>query len=313
MNEILDIIGSGFFFLLTVYILIKTALAIRIVPAQSVFVVERFGKYSRSLHAGFHLLLPFIDNVAYKLSLKEEAIDVPSQVCITRDNVQVSVDGVVYMKVIEPEKAAYNVNDYHYALIQLAQTTMRSVFGHLDLDRTFEERETVNAKIVEVVDQAAQPWGIKILRYEIQNISPPRTVLDAMEAQMTAEREKRAVIAKSEGDMQSKINRSEGLKQELINRSEGEKQRMINEAEGRANEIIAIGNATASGIRKIAGSLTAPGGEEAMWLNLYQDYLRKLENLARTDTQVILPMNLADPGEILNGLKNIHAERNKAV
>lgn len=305
----MELIGALFYLVITIYILVKTALAIRIVPAQQVFVVERLGKYRKSLEAGFHLLFPFLDRVAYKLTLKEEAIDVPAQICITRDNVKVGVDGVVYMRVVNSERAAYNITNYRYGLIQLAQTTMRSVFGHLDLDKTFEERESVNQKIVEVVDQAAEHWGIKILRYEIQNISPPKTVLDAMERQMTAEREKRAVIARSEGDMQSVINRSEGDKQELINRSEGEKQKMINEAEGRAKEILALGVATAQSIRKISGSLNEQGGKEAMWLGLYQDYLRKFKNLARPETQVILPMNLAEPGEILNGLRQIHMRK----
>ena len=206
------------------------------------------------------------------------------------------------MKVVDPYKAAYNVTNYRYALIQLAQTTMRSVFGHMDLDKTFEERESINAQIVKVVDEAADFWGIKILRYEIQNISPPDSVIDAMEKQMTAEREKRAVIAISEGDMRSKINRSEGMMQEMINRSEGEKQKLINEAEGRAREIEALAKATAIGIEKIAQSITQPGGANAVYLTLAEDYLRKLEGIASEGNQVILPMDLSRIDEVLGGL-----------
>lgn len=300
----LEIIGIVFYVLLAIYVIIKFAKAIRIVPAQEVFIVERLGKYHKSLYAGFHPLVPFIDIVEYKLTLKEEAIDVPSQLCITHDNVLISVDGVVYMKVVDPYKAAYNVTDYRYALIQLAQTTMRSVFGHLDLDKTFEERDSINAKIVSVVDEAAEFWGIKILRYEIQNITPPDTVIHSMEKQMTAERDKRATIALSEGEMRSTINRSEGMKQELINRSEGEKQRLINDAEGEAREIEAIAKATAMGIRKIASSITQPGGREAVYLNLAEDYLTHLKKLGREDTNLILPLNLGDLDEVLGGLKS---------
>ncbi len=303
--ETLNIIGGLFFLLVAIIIIIKTALAVRIVPAQEVYLVERLGKYHKTLYAGFHLLLPFIDRVAYKLSLKEEALDVPEQVCITRDNVQVRVDGVVYMKVSEPEKAAYNVSNYHYALIQLAQTTMRSLFGHLDLDKTFEERDSLNAKIVSVVDQAAEPWGINILRYEIQNITPPDSVIKSMERQMTAEREKRATIARSEGEKQSRINRSEGHKQELINKSEGEKTRRINEAEGEASEIRAIAKATAESILKVGASINTNGGQDAMYLSLYQNFLEKLENLASEKTKVVLPLDLSNPEDMLKGIRSM--------
>lgn len=301
----LDTIGVIIILLILVYVVYKFVRAIRIVPARTVYIVERLGKYHRTLGAGFHTLIPFIDNVAYQLTLKEEAIDVPSQTCITNDNVQVNVDGIVYMKVMEPEKAAYNITNYHYAVIQLAQTTMRSVFGHLDLDKTFEERETLNAKIVKVVDDAAETWGVDIMRYEIQNITPSKAILHAMEQQMTAEREKRAVIAKSEGEMTSRINRSDGLKQELINRSEGEKMKRINEAEGHASEIRAVAHATSEGILKIASSLQAPGGIEAMRLNLSEDYLGKLKGLAKKDTTLILPINMGDMEDVLGGLKSV--------
>jgi regulator of protease activity HflC (stomatin/prohibitin superfamily) len=300
-RAMLDTIGFIIWGLLFIYVAFKFIRSVRIVPAQEVFIVERWGKYHKTLGAGFHLLIPFMDRVAYTHTLKEEAIDVPSQVCITRDNVQIRVDGVVYMRVIEPEKAS----DYRYALIQLAQTTMRSVFGLLDLDKTFEERDSINARIVQVVSEAAQPWGVQVLRYEIQNITPPKTVVESMEKQMTAERDKRAIIALSEGDKFSAINKSQGLKQELINKSEGEMQKRINEAEGEAAEIRAIALATAAGIRKIAEAVRAPGGAEAVRLTIARDYLEKVGSLGRKDTSVILPLNIANPGEILEQLETV--------
>jgi regulator of protease activity HflC (stomatin/prohibitin superfamily) len=290
--------------ILFLYIAYKFIRSIRIVQAQEVLILERLGKYNKTLGAGFHLLIPFIDKVAYKVSLKEEAIDVPSQICITRDNVQVKVDGIIYLKVIDPYKAVYHINDYKFALIQLAQTTMRSVFGDLDLDKTFEERESLNAKIVSVVDEAADHWGVKIMRYEIQNITPPDRVLQAMEKQMTAEREKRALIAKSEGDKLSRINRSEGIKQEMINESEGEKQRLINEAEGEAKEILQVAQATAEGILQIAQSIQKNGGHDAVMMKIANEYLQKLNQLANKETEVLLPMDFTDLNEVLKGLEN---------
>jgi len=290
--------------ILFLYIAYKFIGSIRIVQAQEVLILERLGKYNKTLGAGFHLLIPFIDKVAYKVSLKEEAIDVPSQICITRDNVQVKVDGIIYLKVIDPYKAVYHINDYKFALIQLAQTTMRSVFGDLDLDKTFEERESLNAKIVSVVDEAADHWGVKIMRYEIQNITPPDRVLQAMEKQMTAEREKRALIAKSEGDKLSRINRSEGIKQEMINESEGEKQRLINEAEGEAKEILQVAQATAEGILQIAQSIQKNGGHDAVMMKIANEYLQKLNQLANKETEVLLPMDFTNLNEVLKGLEN---------
>ena len=297
-----EYIGFGFFILLFFYVAYKMIRAIRIVPAQQVYLVERLGKYHRTLGAGFHALMPFFDDVRYILSLKEEAIDVPSQVCVTKDNVQVQVDGIIYLKVMDPERAAYNITDYRYGSIQLAQTTMRSVFGHMELDKSFEEREAINARIVSVVDQVSDFWGVDVLRYEIQNITPSKQILLAMEKQMTAERDKRAVIAISEGDMTSVVNRSQGLKQELINQSEGEKMKWINEAAGQAAEIRSVALATAAGIRKIAEALQGQGGMEAMRLRLSEDYLNRLRGLAKKDTNIILPMNLGDLNDVLEGL-----------
>lgn len=298
--------------ILAIYVIVKLALSVRIVPNQEVYIVERLGKFQKALYAGFHLLVPFIDIVQYKLSLKEEARDVPAQVCITKDNVQLTVDGVVYMKVMDPYRAAYNVSNYRYGLIQLAQTTMRSVFGHLSLDKTFEERESINAKIVSVVDEAASSWGVDILRYEISDIKPTDTVLHAMEKQVSAEREKRAVIFESEGQMRSQINRSEGEKQEAVNYSEGVKSRLVNEAEGKAAEIRSIAKATAAGIRKVAAAIQKPGGVEAVRLNLSQDYLGRIGGLASRDTNVVLPVHLGDMSSVLEGLQEaLYPEKTK--
>ena len=233
---------------LVLFIITAFLKTVMIVPQKSAFIVERLGKYSATLEAGFHILIPFIDRVSYKHTLKEQAIDVPPQTCITRDNIPVEVDGILYLQVMDPKKASYGINNYGFASMQLAQTTMRTVIGKLDLDKTFEERDTINGSIVEAVDKASDPWGVKVTRYEVKNIEPPQTIREAMEKQMRAEREKRALILESEGERQSKINRSEGDKQEFILRSEGEKQRRINEAEGRAREILLVAEATAAGI-----------------------------------------------------------------
>jgi len=237
---------------------------IRIVPQKMAYIIERLGKYSTTLEAGFHILVPFLDRVAYKHTLKEQAIDVQPQQCITRDNIAVEVDGILYMQVVDPKKASYGINNYQFASAQLAQTTMRSVMGKLELDKTFEERETVNSAIVDAVDKASDPWGVKVTRYEVKNILPPQSIKDAMEKQMRATREKRATIAESEGDRQAKINRAEGEKQRMIAQSEGEKQKRINEAEGRAVEILKVAEATANGIRQIASAINEKGGVNAV-------------------------------------------------
>ena len=267
---------------------------IRIVPQKMAYIVERLGKYYTTLEAGFHILVPFIDKVAYKHTLKEQALDVPPQDCITKDNIMVEVDGILYMQVIDPQKASYGIRDYQFASVQLAQTTMRSVMGKLDLDRTFEERESINSEIVDAVDRASDPWGVKVTRYEVKNIVPPKSIKDAMEKHMRAEREKRATIAESEGDRQARINRAEGEKKEMIARSEGEKQKRINEAEGRAIEIQRVAEATAKGIREIASAINEKGGVNAVNLRIAEQYLDEFGKLAKTNNSIIIPSNLSD-------------------
>jgi regulator of protease activity HflC (stomatin/prohibitin superfamily) len=292
---------------LGVVVLVAIARSIRIVPAQSVLVVERLGKYAGTLQAGFHVLVPFIDRVAYTHSLKEQAVDVPSQPCFTWDNVKVDVDGVLYYRVTDPRKASYGISDFRYATIQLAQTTMRSVVGKLELDKSFEERGAINAAIVKEVDAASAEWGVDVTRYEIQNIRVPADILQAMEAQLRAEREKRAQIARSLGEMESKINYSEGEMQEAINRSEGEKERWINEAEGQAAEIRALSAATATSLQKLATALEVEGGDEALSLRLAEQYISELRSLARKGTDVVLPMDLSDLDGMLSRVRSILA------
>lgn len=260
---------------------IKLFQSIRLVPTKSAYIVERLGKYHSTLDAGFHTLIPFVDKVAYIHDLKEETIDVPPQECFSSDEVNVEVDGVIYISVTDPVKASYGITDYRYAAIQLAQTTTRSVIGTLDLDRTFEERDVISAKVVEVLDQAGAIWGIRVHRYEIKNITPPETVKNAMEMQVNAERERRALLAKSEGDKQSKINRSEGVKAETVNRSEGEMQRRINEAEGKAEEILTLSRATAESIERLASVISAPGGHNALRMQLGEQYMKQLDGLSQ--------------------------------
>jgi regulator of protease activity HflC (stomatin/prohibitin superfamily) len=279
--------------LLVVITLVNTA---RIVPQKKAYIVERLGKYAKTLNAGFHILVPFLDRVSYKHSLKEQTIDVPPQTCITRDNITVEVDGVLYLQVVDPVKASYGIEDYMFALSQLAQTTMRSEIGKLELDRTFEERVMINHAIIEAVDKASDPWGVKVTRYEIKNIHPPQSVKDALEKQMRAEREKRAAIAESEGQREAKINVAEGVKQESVKHSEGERVRRINEAEGRAREIELVAIATAEGLRKIALSIIEPGGAEAVNLRVAEQYVREFGNLAKTNNTVIIPSTLSDVG-----------------
>ena len=272
---------------------------IKIIPQRSAFIVERLGKYRGTLVAGFNVLIPFIDRIRYRHTLKEQAIDVASQICITRDNIAVEVDGILYLQVIDPQKASYGIDDYRFASIQMAQTTMRSVIGKLELDRTFEERETINVSIVEAVDKASEPWGIKVSRYEVKNITPPQSIKDAMEKQMRAEREKRAKIAESEGDKQAKINVAEGVKQELIAKSEGEMQKRINEAKGRSSEIEQIASATANGLRAIAIAISEENGMNAVNLRIAEQYLTEFGKLASLNNTMIIPSNLTDVAGIV--------------
>ncbi len=293
--------SEGLFVMLVLALLVlivvgKTAV---VVPQQSAYVVERLGKYAATLDAGFHILLPFIDRIRYKHSLKETAIDIPEQVCITRDNVQVSVDGILYLKVLNPQRASYGISDYNFALIQLAQTTLRSEMGKIELDRTFEERTNINIQVVNELDKASDPWGVKVLRYEIKNITPPKGVLDAMEKQMRAEREKRAVILTSEGERDAAINQAEGEKQQVIKASEAKKQQQINEAEGAASAILAIAQATAEGLRKVAETIQIPGGQEAVQLRVAEQYITKFGELAKTTNTLILPATVSDVGSMI--------------
>jgi regulator of protease activity HflC (stomatin/prohibitin superfamily) len=299
MEEVTMSGGLFVVLLLAVLVLIIIAKTAVVVPQQSAYVVERLGKYAATLDAGFHILLPFIDRIRYKHSLKETAIDIPEQVCITRDNVQVSVDGILYLKVLNPQRASYGISDFHFALIQLGQTTLRSEIGKIELDRTFEERTNINIQVVNELDKASEAWGVKVLRYEIKNITPPKGVLDAMEKQMRAEREKRAVILTSEGERDAAINQAEGEKQQVIKASEAKKQQQINEAEGAAAAILAIAQATAEGLRKVAETIQVPGGQEAVQLRVAEQYITKFGELAKTTNTLILPATVSDVGSMI--------------
>jgi len=284
------------FAILAFVIFAKTAI---VVPQQSAFVVERLGRFSGTLGAGFHILVPFVDVIRYRHSLKEQSIDIPAQVCITRDNVQVGVDGVLYLKVLNPERASYGISDYLFAIIQLAQTTLRSEIGKIDLDRTFEERTNINMSVVSELDKASEAWGVKVLRYEIKNITPPADVLAAMEKQMRAEREKRAVILTSEGQRDAAINTAEGAKQQTIKASEAHRQQQINAAEGQSSAILAIATATAEGIRRVAEAIQVPGGFEAVQLRVAEQYVAQFGELAKGSTNLVLPATVSDVGSMI--------------
>ena len=278
------------------FVVVKTAV---VVPQQNAFVVERLGRFNAVLDAGFHILMPFFDVIRYRHTLKEQAVDIPEQICITKDNVQVGVDGILYLKVLDPQRASYGIADYYYGITQLAQTALRSEIGKIDLDRTFEERSHINGMVITELDKATGPWGVKVLRYEIKNITPPRDVLAAMEKQMRAEREKRAVILTSEGERDAAINSAEGKKQQVIKESEASRQRQINEAQGQAEAILAVANATAEGLRNIAASLEQAGGENAMRLRVAEQYVAQLGNLARAGNTFVIPANLSDVASML--------------
>jgi regulator of protease activity HflC (stomatin/prohibitin superfamily) len=291
--------------ILAVVVLIVIAKTAVVVPQQNAYVVERLGRYSGTLGAGFHVLLPFVDVIRYRHSLKEAAYDIPAQVCITRDNVQVGVDGVLYLKVLNAERASYGIADYLFAITQLAQTTLRSEIGKIDLDKTFEERTNINLSVVTELDKASEPWGVKVLRYEIKNITPPHDVLAAMEKQMRAEREKRAVILTSEGSRDAVINAAEGAKQETIKASEARKQQQINEAEGQASAILAVATATAEGVRRVAEATQAAGGMEAVQLRVAEQYIAQFGQLAKESNTLVLPANAADVGSMIALAMNV--------
>jgi len=276
---------------LAIVTLMRTAV---VVPQQMAYVVENLGKYSRTLNAGFHILIPFVERVAYKHTLKEQTLDIHEQVCITKDNVQVRIDGFIYLQVLDAKQASYGITDYVFAISQLAQTNLRSEVGKIDLDRTFEERAAINAAVVSELDKASAPWGVKVLRYEIKNIAPSNDILDAMEKQMRAEREKRAVILSSEGERDAKINQAEGEKQRVIKESEASRQQQINEAQGEAEAILAVANATAAGLERIAAALSQQGGEAAMQLRVAEEYIQQFGNLAKAGNTLVVPASLSD-------------------
>ncbi len=296
--EFSTLLGLGFAALVVIAIF-KGA---RVVPQRNAYVVERLGKYSRTLDAGFHVLIPFLDSVVARHSLKEQVIDVPSQMCITRDNIAIEIDGVLFLQVLDPAKATYGVTNYFMAASQLAQTTLRSEIGKMDLDRTFEERDSINANIVDALDKACEPWGVKVMRYEISNINPPQSVKDALEKQMRAERERRAQVAMSEGDREARINVAEGHKQEAIKQSEAIKIRQINEAEGKAREIELLAQATAQGIALIAQAINTPGGKDAVSLRVAEQYVTEFGRLAQHTNTMIIPSNLGDIGGVVASL-----------
>ena len=301
------------FVALAILVLIIVAKTAVVVPQQNAYVVERLGRYSGTLGAGFHVLMPFMDVIRYRHSLKEAAFDIPAQVCITRDNVQVGVDGILYLKVLNAERASYGIADYLFAITQLAQTTLRSEIGKIDLDRTFEERTNINMSVVAELDKASEPWGVKVLRYEIKNITPPQDILAAMEKQMRAEREKRAVILTSEGARDALINNAEGAKQETIKNSEARRQQQINEAEGQAQAILAVATATAEGIRRVANAMQDPGGAQAVQLRVAEQYITQFGQLAKESNTLVIPANAADVASMIGVAMRVIGTTNSPV
>ncbi len=298
----IGLILGGLVAVVAIVVLIKTAV---VVPQQSAYVVENLGKYARTLAPGFNILIPFLERVAYKHTLKEQTIDVEEQICITSDNVQVGVDGVLYLQVMDARNASYGIADYLFAIAQLAQTTLRSEIGKIELDKTFEERSHINLRVVEELDQASNTWGVKVLRYEIRNINPPADVVTAMEKQMRAEREKRATVLQSEGERDAKINEAEGEKQRVIKESEAAQQQQVNEARGEAAAILAVAEATAEGLKKVAEALNADGGDKAMQLRVAEDYLERFGNLAKEGNTLIVPANLSDMSAMIGAATRV--------
>lgn len=289
-------------FIIAVVFVVKT---INVVPQQHALVVERLGKYHATLGPGLHIVLPFIDRVAYKHSLKEIPLDVPSQVCITKDNTQLQVDGILYFQVTDAMRASYGSSNYISAITQLAQTTLRSVIGRMELDKTFEERDQINKAIVNAIDESAANWGVKVLRYEIKDLTPPKEILHAMQAQITAEREKRALIAASEGRKQEQINIASGEREAAIARSEGEKQAAINRAEGQAAAILSIAEASAEALRKTAAAIREPGGSDAVNLKVAEQYVNAFSQLAKTNNSLIVPANMGDISGLIAGAMQV--------
>jgi regulator of protease activity HflC (stomatin/prohibitin superfamily) len=277
----------------------------KVVPQQTAYIVERLGKYHSTMSPGLNIIIPFVDRIAYKHTLKEVAADIPEQVCITKDNVQVAVDGVVFYQVMEPKLASYGISNFMFAVAQLSQTTMRSEIGKIVLDKCFEERGNINVAVVAAIDEAAAGWGVKVLRYEIKNITPPQTVLMAMEKQMQAEREKRATILYSEGEKQSAVNVAEGQKEKVVLESEALRQQAINQAEGQAAAIISVADATAEGIKKIAEAIQSPGGMEAVQLRVAENLVEQYGKLAKTTNTMILPANFADMGSMISAAMSV--------
>jgi regulator of protease activity HflC (stomatin/prohibitin superfamily) len=295
---IMDLISPAWI-LLVVLALVLYSLAVRIVPQQSAYIAERLGRYHATLTAGLNFIIPFVDRITYRHTLKEQAIDIPEQICITKDNVQVGVDGVLFLRVVDAQRASYGIGSYMFAITQLAQTTLRSEIGKIMLDRTFEERSTINALVVTELDKATEAWGVKVLRYEIKNITPPKDVLGAMEKQMRAEREKRAVILTSEGERDAKINRAEGDKQQVIKQSEGSKLQQVNVAQGQAEAIREVADATAQAIRQVAAAITERGGLEAINLRVAEQWVAQFGHVAKETNTLILPANLGDMASLV--------------
>ena len=292
-----------FFFLGTVIVFVIEG--VRIVPQQNAWVVERMGKFHSVLEPGLNVIVPFFDRVAYRHMLKEIPLDIPEQVCITRDNTQLAVDGIIYYQIVDPKLASYGSSDYVLAISQLAQTTLRSEIGKMELDKTFESRDDTNRKVVSVLDEAGRTWGVKVLRYEIKNLTPPESILKSMQAQITAEREKRALIAKSEGQKQQEINLAEGLKQADILKSEGLKAAAVNRAQGEATALITVAEATASAVRQVAAALSAEGGQQAANLKVAEKYIEQFGHLAKAGNTLIIPANLADVASMISGAMTV--------
>ena len=301
----MDISGGSVALILIIIAIIFAVKAIKVIPQQTAWVIERLGKFHKVLNPGLNFIIPFIDKVAYKHSLKEIPLDTPSQVCITRDNTQLSVDGILYFQVTDPKLASYGTSNYIIAITQLAQTTLRSVIGKMVLDETFEERDVINNQVVAAIDEAALNWGVKVLRYEIKDLTPPAVILQAMQRQITAEREKRAVIFESEGRKQEQINLANGAREAAIAKSEGEKQSGINIAEGKAQATIAIANATAKALETIASATQAEGGNTAVNLKVAEQYIEAFSNLAKTNNTLIVPNNLSDVSGMVSSVMKI--------